>query len=415
MPRFPTLLRPPLRVLLTSLCLIVSCGGGGASSSTTTADTSTAPVTVTTPVTVTVTATVTPVQTLFDARRTALAKALGKPTRLLLGLGSVDVKEVQKQNMLPDIYDTYINGVGAGAWPTWQSPSGAYIQSFAAQADALGAVPMFTLYQMAANGDGNLSGLKDPFFMTQYWDSVRLLFTQLKTYGKPALVNLEPDFWGYTQRLNSDPTQPFAHVASANSADCPTVGNHIAGIASCLLAMARKYAPQAYVGFPPSNFGDLVATEPGYMLLLGAGQADFVVISTLDRDIGCMEAKYAAANCNRIDSASAMTLWDEANVATPNFSQHLALARRFADTLQRPLLWWQTPMGVPATSPGGSPRAWRDNREHYFLTHAAELVAAGGLGVVFSPGDLMQTNITTDGGQYKTLSTAYLAKPAVLP
>ena len=34
---------------------------------------------------------------------------------------------------------------------------------------------------------------------------------------------------------------------------------------------------------------------------------------------------------------------------------------------------------------------------------------------VFSPGERSQTNLRTDGGQFKTLSKAYLAKPAPLP
>jgi hypothetical protein len=51
----------------------------------------------------------------------------------------------------------------------------------------------------------------------------------------------------------------------------------------------------------------------------------------------------------------------------------------------------------------------------YFLTHASELVTAGGVGVVFSPGESSQTNIQTDGGQFQRYSSAYLANPAALP
>ena len=58
---------------------------------------------------------------------------------------------------------------------------------------------------------------------------------------------------------------------------------------------------------------------------------------------------------------------------------------------------------------------YRDNRVHYFLTHADEVVAVGGVAAVFSAGDDEETNITTDGGQFKTLSAEYLARPAVLP
>ena len=106
--------------------------------------------------------------------------------------------------------------------------------------------------------------------------------------------------------------------------------------------------------------------------------------------------------------------WDESNQTSPNFTQHFALASSYHQGLQLPLLWWQTPLGVPAAHPSAT-SPWRDNRVHYFLTHAAELVAAGGVGVVFSPGQSAQTTIQSDGGQFKTLSSAYLAHPASLP
>jgi hypothetical protein len=228
-------------------------------------------------------------------RAAALALGLGKPSRLLIGLGTVEVGTVQSQSLQIDIYDQYLSGVGPASWPSYASPSGAYVQVIARNAETLGAVPMYTLYQMAARGDGNLSVLRDYVFMQQYWNNVRLLFTQLGSYGKPALVNLEPDFWGYAQRISRDPTQLFAQV-SLTSIDCPHLGDEIQGLAACLMLMARKYAPNAFVGFPPSLFADLLAEEPGYMKLIGADKADFAVMQTLDRDIGCFEAAYAAVH-----------------------------------------------------------------------------------------------------------------------
>ena len=80
-----------------------------------------------------------------------------------------------------------------------------------------------------------------------------------------------------------------------------------------------------------------------------------------------------------------------------------------------PIVWWQTPFGVPSSTPGGTAGHFRDNKVDYFLKHPAELVAVGGLGVVFGAGAENQTTPSTDGGQYQTLSKQYLAKPAPLP
>lgn len=344
-------------------------------------------------------------------RPAALAAALGLPPRVLIGLGTVDAPVIQQQQIKIDIYDQYINGVGPQSWISWNSPTGAYVQKVASTADCLGAVPMFTLYQMASNGDSNLSGLRDLTFMQQYWDNVRTLFTRLKTYGKPALVNFEPDFWGYAQRVNRDPSRHFAHVTQANR-DCQNLSDDVVGLAGCLVQMARTLAPNAYVGFPPSFFPDVATHEVAYMKRIGADKADFVVMQTLDRDIGCMEARHAAANCNRATNARR---WDDTNATSPNFREHFASARRYFEATGLPLLWWQTPLGVDARTPGGTPLSFRDNRVAYFLTHASEIAAAGGIGAVFSPGHPSQTHITTDGGQFKRLSHHYLAHPAVLP
>jgi hypothetical protein len=108
-------------------------------------------------------------------------------------------------------------------------------------------------------------------------------------------------------------------------------------------------------------------------------------------------------------------IWDESNLVSPNFKDHFAYARGYFSAIGLPLIWWQTPLGVPSATPGGTVNAFRDNRARYFLTHAPELVAAGGLGVVFSPGHSSQTTINSDKGQFKTLSTSYLASPAKLP
>jgi hypothetical protein len=182
-------------------------------------------------------------------------------------------------------------------------------------------------------------------------------------------------------------------------------------MATCLVQMARNLAPNAYVGFPPSLFGDLRRTEPDYMQKIGAARADFVVMQTADRDAGCLEAESVPDHCKRPGAGG---YWDESNQTTPNFAEHFVLARKYHLALQLPLLWWQTPLGLPAAKPSSQP-PWRDNRVRYFLTHPDQLIAAGGMGVVFSSGGPTQTNLQTDKGQFLTLSRAYLARPAALP
>jgi hypothetical protein len=344
-----------------------------------------------------------------------LAAKLGKPARLLVGLGGQStgntVASIQSQHLTIDIYDAYL---GVGDWTQWNSPPCDYVCVVANAADSVGAVPMYTQYQMANNGDGNLAGISDAAFMTTYWARARQLFQDLGTYGKPALVNLEPDFWGYAERQapGSDPTQLTALVNI--NPDCASLSNNVVGVAACLLAMARKYAPKAYVGFPPSTWGGNTSTDViAFMNKVGAQNADFIVEQTLDRDAGCFEVSPQPSYCTRSGSG---WYWDESNQTHPNFQDYLGVVHAYQGGIGGlPVIFWQTPEGVPSVAPGGTPYHYRDSREHYFLTHPAELTAVGGLGVVFSGGESHQTDITTDNGQFQTLHAAYLAAPAALP
>ena len=76
--------------------------------------------------------------------------------------------------------------------------------------------------------------------MSAYWANARLMFQMIGAFGKPTLVNLEPDFWGFAQDQASggDPTKLFAYVNS--NPDCANLSNDIVGIAGCLLAMGHK-------------------------------------------------------------------------------------------------------------------------------------------------------------------------------
>jgi hypothetical protein len=339
----------------------------------------------------------------------AFVAKLGKPSRFLAGLGAGnDYSVMSAQGIKPDIVDTYLVGVGSGAWPMWNSPSGAYVTLVTQEDDAIGAIPMFTLYQMAQNGDGNLSGLTDRTFMGNYWSQVRLMFQMLGSYGKPALVNLEPDFWGYVelQAKNGDPTQMSAVVNT--QAECKALPNNAVGIAQCMLTMARTYAPKTLVGFPASFFGETAPTVATFMHANGAQNADFIVAQTSDRDAGCFEATNPPSECT--GRGNGPFYWDETNQSTPNYTESLATWGSYRNLLGNnlPIVWWQTPMGVPSTTPGGSYQHYRDNHVHYMLNNAGQYVNIGSVAAVFSSGATSQTTIATDGGQFQTLFGQYL-------
>lgn len=341
---------------------------------------------------------------------TALVTRLGKPARVLLGLGAGNtLAQMKSQDIHPDIVDAYLVGVGAGAWPTWNSPEGAYITYTAQAAQAYGAVPMFTLYQMATNGEGNLSILNDTAFMNSYWAQVRLMYRRIAALGTPVLINLEPDFWGFVaaQAPSRDATQLAALVNSQS--ECSGLPNTAAGLGQCLVQMGRQIAPKALLGFPPAFWNGTAAEVGAQMRAVGAHQADFIVAQTSDRDAGCREVASPPVECT---GRSGPFYWDESNVASPNFHESQRQISDYRSALGNglPILWWQTPMGVPSATPGGTDLHYRDNHVDYMLRNAQEYGDTHAFAIVFSSGGSVQTSISTDGGQFARLSAQYLAR-----
>ncbi|SEU22531.1 hypothetical protein SAMN05443580_13332 [Variovorax sp. OV084] len=339
------------------------------------------------------------------AATTALVARLGKPARVLFGLGSGSIDEMKKQDIHPDIVDTYLVGTGAGAWPTWNSPDGAYLTYTAQAKQAYGAIPMFTLYQM----QGDLSGINDAAFMNKYWGQTRLMYQLIADLRGPVLINLEPDFWGFlaSKRPDHDATQIPAVVN--NQPECAGLPNTAAGLGQCLVQMGRQIAPKALVGFPPSFWSGTAAEIGAQMRVVGADKADFIVAQTSDRDAGCWEADSPPDECR---GRTGTFYWDASNKTSPNFhdSQKQISDYRAALGNGLPILWWQTPMGVPSDTPGGTDQHYRDNHVDYMLRNTQEYGEMHTIGIVFSAGGSHQTSISTDGGQFARLSGQYLAR-----
>jgi hypothetical protein len=194
--------------------------------------------------------------------------------------------------------------------------------------------------------------------------------------------------------------------------DCAGQPNNLIGMGKCLVALARKYAPKALVGFHASLWADPDPTKVAQFLAqIGASEADLVFVEMLDRDAGCYETHTDPA-CQR----GGTTGWyfDESNQSSPNFKEHLASVAAITATLGKRAIWWQLPLGVPSQTPGGTSGHYRDNRVSYLFSHIGEFIAAGGVGAAFGTGAGNQTDIKTDDGQFKAAVTKYFQSPTPL-
>jgi hypothetical protein len=378
----------------------------------------------------------------------AIATTLRGEPHFLVGMGNdldgppsydADQAGIYTLGSTLDIHYTYLNGYSdSGGWTTWNSPAGEFagILADACQRNG-GLAPMFTYYDLALEYENHHAVLQDAARMHVYLQDVRTLFQRLHTYGHPALVQFEPDFFGYLQGVMRDAgTSPDAYAAELHFADvpeCASVPNTAAGLVACFDAMRDAIAPNVLIGLHASSWGDYwddTSATPAeieshaqgvasFLMAMRADLTDFVTVEALDRDAGFWETSGGGSTCSITGGSRGAVYWDETNATQPNFHDHIHWVSALTTAMNRPALWWQIPFGVPSDAcggpGGGSEGHWRDDRVHYFLTHTDELVAAGSFGVVFGTGAGQQTYITTDGGQFHDLVGSYLASPTALP
>jgi hypothetical protein len=218
-----------------------------------------------------------------------------------------------------------------------------------------------------------------------------------------------------------------AKTHHADAPECAALPETAAGLARCIVAIGRATAPRARIGFHASMWGawyDVLSPSADieksgtdvadFLLAVGGDQTDFVSVETLDRDAGFWETYGGGTMCSTTNGPRGAVYWDETNTSLPNFSQHLRWVTALTARLQRPAIEWQTPLGVPSTTCGGTNERYRDNRVHYFFGHIPELIDAGLAGMTFGTGAGAQTHLGTDGGQFKAAAIAYKAAPVAL-
>jgi hypothetical protein len=310
-----------------------------------------------------------------------------------------------------------------GCWQYDQDPPGAYVRNFVSAAAKAGEIPMITWYQIL-QASGVVEGAAevnqaatDQTFMSRYLADFRFMLQQVGQ--AKAFIHLEPDFWGYCQQQNGDATKLPAAVASANAMDCGSQPNTIAGLGRCMVAMVRKYAPNAQVGLHASawssNMDVLGNKDPSFdgaaeakktVAFLGAtggDMMDFVVVDYSDRDAGF----YMSMGRN--------TWWDDTNMTLPDFTQALAWTKVIGDGLMKPVVVWQIPVGNGQGT--NTCNSYRDNRVDYLMTHTADVVRADVALLAFGAGAACQTTPSSDGGNLiaKTKALAAAGGQAICP
>lgn len=304
-----------------------------------------------------------------------------------------------------------------GCWGTWnQSESGVfvtwwneYVAKETWQGQPRPQMHYWTWYSLqdlaiAANPTGSpdyKGAIASEALLKAYMDDYRFFLKKIGTDTR-AMVHLEPDFWGFVRGTDNDPHKVKAVVRAANPADCGAEEDSAAGLASCLIAMVRKYAPLSSVGLHVSCWDyDRPGGPKGcadYMRGLGAAKGDFIVTDAADRD-----AAWATAN----DSQWGHLYWWNDD----KFRTYVDFIKTMTEGVGKPMVIWQIPLGN--MDQANTLNHWKDNKVDYMFNRIDSLADAHVAALLFGAGHHEQTSPETDGGYLIRRTNDYFAKGGV--
>jgi hypothetical protein len=251
---------------------------------------------------------------------------------------------------------------------------------------------LHSLGEMAGTDDtlGAVPALKRVDLLTRYMNDYRFF---LQKIGKSHdMIDLEPDFWGFARTRGNLHRVP-AKVSGANPRDCGSQEDSVAGLARCLISMARKYAPNAGVGLHLTCWdwpGNMKKCAKDYAAL-GAKKADFLVADVSDRDAGWY-AKPANGGSN--------AFWTDRKAAA-----NLKWYKTMAESVGKPVVLWQIPLGNKAQN--NTLNHYKDDKVDWFFAHMDQVAKAHVAALLFGPGHGEQTTVESDGGNLIRKTIAY--------
>ena len=226
--------------------------------------------------------------------------------------------------------------------------------------------------------------------LTRYLNDYRFFLQKIGT--SHDMIDLEPDFWGFARGMG-DVNKVPAQVTAAAPNDCGNQENSVAGLAHCLIAMARKYAPNAAVGLHLTCWdwqGNISRCAKDYVSL-GAQNADFLVADVSDRDAGW----YALPAHGGSDG-----FWTDQKAAA-----FLGFCKTMTEAVGKPVVLWQIPVGNMAQN--NTLGHYKDDKVDWLFAHMDQVANAHIAGLLFGPGQQEQTTVESDGGNLINKTIAY--------
>lgn len=346
----------------------------------------------------------------------------GLPARVLVGLfedtGGTWMKNsgVRWDARYRYLTKGWVNNWGFGAY------DGSFALSYFRECDAQGTVPAVQYYQVFAEAGGGepatLQKVQNATTMRSYFGDFKLLMQRAKDFGKPVMILLEADAFGFLeQQANGNANAPAA-IASTGMAELQGLPNTVAGFGLAFLQLRKSVgANNALLGAHISAwasgkdiaaFNVTEALQPevdkvyGFLAPLGLAanvtgqQFDVLVGDPLDRDADFYRL---TRNEDRWWNAS-----DTASISSRSFNRYAEWLRLWNVKAQKRWVLWQIPLGNSNSknvyNNGGAAEGYKDNRPEYFFgsgtAHIEKFAESGVIALLFGAGAGGQSTYTND-------------------
>jgi hypothetical protein len=364
----------------------------------------------------------------------------GLPARLTVGLFEDTGGTWMKNSGAKwDVRYRYFTKGWVNNWG-WGAYDGSWGLGYMKESAGAGYLPAVQYYQLFGEAGGGepqtLTKVQNSATMKSYFGDFKILMQRAKDFGKPVLILLEADGFGFLEQQSGSNPNTYAAVAATGLPELAGLPNTVAGWGLAFLQMRRAVgAGNAVLGIHVSawasgkdlsyyNVTDALGPEvdkvynflaPTGLVANVTGQTyDLLVGDPLDRDSDYY--RVVKGDPNRWWDAS-----DSASISSRSFNRYAEWLRLWNQKAKKRWVLWQIPLGNSnhknVTNNGGSREGYKDNRPEYFFasgtSHAAKFAEAGVVSLLFGAGasgvSSYQNDTYTDGQLFtKSRAGAFL-------
>jgi hypothetical protein len=346
----------------------------------------------------------------------------GLPARELVGLfEDTGATWMKNSGVLWDVRYRYftkrwVDNWGFGAY------DGSWGLAYMRECDAQRFIPAVQYYQMNGEAGGGesafLQKVQNATTMRGYFGDFKLLMQRAKDFGKPVIILLEADGFGFLQQQTGNNSAAYAAIKDSGVAELAGLPNTVAGWGLAFLQLRKSVgATNAVLGIHISGWAsgkDVVygsVTDPlspevdkVYNFLAPFGLAanvtgstwDVLVGDPLDRD---SDYYVLVQGQNRWWDAS-----DAASINSKSFNRYAEWVRLWNVKSSKRWVLWQIPLGNSnhrnVANDGSARAGYKDNRPEYFFgngtAHMAKFADAGVIGLLFGAGAGGQSSYQND-------------------